>query len=305
MKVVRLIAMGVVVLVVLGVVATQYLFGPELVPPDSRYVIDRAGLPELARSVEGDLPLRVDHQVVAMVAMPRGAIFAGDPLEPHRMLHGAYQVVYPDGHLLIDAAFGESFYDEGMSEEGNRYDSDSFERVKAAMETARAIVLTHEHGDHIEGLAQVDDPASLAPRVVMNAAQHGNDATKELLPEALLDRIDPIPGASPYVVAPGVVLIPAAGHTPGSQLVYVLTQDGRELLFVGDVAWHMDALRNLHYRPRLVTDFFLDEDRASVLDQFRTLHELLDDPDLQIVVSHDAEQRRDLVRDGVLGDGFE
>jgi glyoxylase-like metal-dependent hydrolase (beta-lactamase superfamily II) len=139
----------------------------------------------------------------------------------------------------------------------------------------------------------------------MNAAQHGNAETREILPAALLDAVDPIPGDAPVAVAPGVVLVPAAGHTPGSQLVYVLTADGRELLFVGDVAWHMDAIRNLHYRPRLVTDWLLDEDRAAVLAQFRTLHELLADPAIQIVVSHDADQRIELVRAGVLGDGLE
>lgn len=304
MKVIRIGAIVLIVLVVIGVVIARHLFGPEPVPSESRYAIDRAALPELARSLDGELPVRVDHQVVALASLPRGAVFAGEPFDPHRMVHGVYDVVYPDGHLLIDAGFGEAYFDERMASEGSRYDADSFERVKGAMKTADLIVLTHEHGDHIEGLAQVDDAAALAPAVVMNAAQHRNGQTRELLPSALLDRIEPIAGDAPHVVAPGVVLIPAAGHTPGSQLVYVLTQDGSELLFVGDVAWHMDALRTLHYRPRLVTDFILDEDRAAVLDQFRTLHDLLDDPDLQIVVSHDADQRRDLVKAGVLGDGL-
>jgi len=305
MKTLRMVVLVLVGLVILGVATTRHLFYREPVPTTSSYVLDRAALAALARSMPGELPLRVNHQVVALAHLPRGAVFAGERFTPHRMVHGVYQVVFEDGYVLIDAGFGQAYFDQTFGGEDDRYDGASFEKVKRALEGARTIVLTHEHSDHIDGLARVDDPAALAPRIVMNAAQRDNPETRELLPAALVDAIEPIPGDAPRAIAPGVVLVPAAGHTPGSQLVYVLTRDGRELLFVGDVAWHMDALRNLHYRPRLVTDYFLDEDRAAVLAQFRTLHDLLPESGLQIVVSHDAEQRRDLVRAGVLGDGLE
>ena len=101
------------------------------------------------------------------------------------------------------------------------------------------------------------------------------------------------------------MLIAAPGHSPGSQIVYVRLASEVEYLLIGDVAWHMDALRELHYRPRLVTDLFLGEDRAAVMAQFRTLHELLDTPGLEIVASHDIDQRRALVQAGKLGDGLE
>ena len=38
-----------------------------------------------------------------------------------------------------------------------------------------------------------------------------------------------------YAVAPGVVLVSAPGHSPGSQLVYVRLADYREVLLVGDL----------------------------------------------------------------------
>ena len=52
-----------------------------------------------------------------------------------------------------------------------------------------------------------------------------------------------------YRVAPGVALQKAPGHSPGSELVYVRTADGHELLFVGDIAWNEESLRVMKMRP--------------------------------------------------------
>jgi len=305
MKTVRIVAMVVVGLVVLAAATTRHLFYREPVPEESAYRIDREALRALATSVPGELPLRVNHQVIALAHLPRGAVFAGEGFAPHRMVHGVYQVVYPDGFVLVDAGFGKGLFDEMASGDGDVYDEVAFARVERALTEARLIVLTHEHGDHIQGLAGVDDPAALAPHVIMNVAQRDNPDTVGILPASFLESVEAIPGDAPRAVAPGVVLLPAPGHTPGSQIVYVLTQAGAELLLIGDVAWSLEALSNLHYRPRLVTDYLIGEDRALVLDQFRTLHDMLDEPGIEIVVSHDADQRRDLVRAGVLGDGIE
>lgn len=305
MKAIRIAVIVIAFVVIVGAGIGHRLLGREPVPATSAYGLDRAALAALAKSLPGDLPLRVNHEVVALASLPRGAVFAGEPMDPHRMVHGVYQVVYPDGFVLVDSAFGQDYFDENMAGEGNRYDAVAFGHVVDAMTEARAIVPTHEHADHIDGLGRTDDPTGIAAKVVMNRAQVENPATGELLPEALLTAVEPIPGDAPLAIAPGLVVVPAPGHTPGSQIVYVLLADGRELFLIGDVAWHLDALRELHYRPRLVTDYFLDENRAQVLDQFRTLNGLLDEPGVFVVVSHDAEQRRELVRAQVLGDGIE
>jgi len=305
MKAIRIGMIVLVFLVIVGVGIGHHLLGREAVPTTSDYVLDRAALAALATSLPGELPLHVNHEVVALASLPRGAVFAGEPMDPHRMVHGVYQVVYPDGSILVDSAFGQDYFDENMAGEGNRYDPVAFGHVVDAMARARAIVPTHEHADHIDGLGRTDDPAGIAAKVVMNRAQVENPQTREVLPDEFLVAVEPIPGDAPLAIAPGLVVVPAPGHTPGSQIVYVLLADGRELFLIGDVAWHLDALRELHYRPRLVTDYFLDENRAQVLDQFRTLNGLLDEPGVLIVVSHDAEQRRELVRAQALGDGIE
>jgi glyoxylase-like metal-dependent hydrolase (beta-lactamase superfamily II) len=89
-------------------------------------------------------------------------------------------------------------------------------------------------------------------------------------------------------VAPGVVLIRAAGHTPGSQLIYVRTAKGQEILFIGDVAWHMRNIELVRERARLVTMFMLREDTDAVLAQLKALKSLDgDEPKILIVPGHD------------------
>ena len=103
-------------------------------------------------------------------------------------------------------------------------------------------------------------------------------------------------------VAPGIVLLEAPGHTPGSQMVYVALESGREYLLIGDAAWHMDGVRSMAGKdvPWLI------EDTGAVMAQLTWLNGLARrEPDLVIVASHDEDERLALIRKGALGDRFE
>ena len=94
-----------------------------------------------------------------------------------------------------------------------------------------------------------------------------------------------------FPLAPGIVLVKAAGHTPGSQMVYVTLESGREYLLIGDATWHMDGVREITGKDAP----WITEDTGAVLAQLTWLNGL--SPPIRAwssSASHDEEQRADI-----------
>lgn len=300
------VLLGVVAfLAVAGGGAWLWLTAREDVPLESDYQIVLDELRRLGSSVPGAKPVGIYSELVARTSLPRAAVFAGESFDPHPMVHQVFQVRYPDGFVVLDAAFPQAKL-EAMG--GGEYNPAAYVQVQTALAGAQQVFVTHEHFDHLAGLGTHRAPAELAPRLRLTREQLGNaEAVAEGgLPAALVDAATPLDFERVHAAAPGLVIQKAPGHTPGTILAYVQLQDGVEYLFIGDVAWDLDQITRGHYRPRLVTDFFIDEDRKAVLAQFRALSELMRaNPQLVVVVSHDVDQREALIESGLLKEGFD
>jgi len=124
--------------------------------------------------------------------------------------------------------------------------------------------------------------------------------------EVALAHYDPFSYGGLMALAPGIVLNVAAGHTPGSQIVYVRRNDGQEYFFIGDVAWNYAGIDQVRTRPNLVSYGFLGEDRARTHAQVAELKQLeAANPEIAIIVGHDARRTGSQIAAGVLGDQFE
>jgi hypothetical protein len=167
------------------------------------------------------------------------------------MSHGAYQICPPDGYVVIDSAFDEAGL-RAMNPDAE-LSADGYAAIQRALAGARKIVITHEHADHSGGFATYDTPKDLVGRLELTREQLGNSEQPARASRVPRRRAHPDRVRALLALAPGLVLVKAAGHTPGSQMVFVKLADGKEYLFVGDVAWRMDQIRELWYRPRLVT----------------------------------------------------
>ena len=215
--------------------------------------------------------------------------------------------------------------ESGLTAEGaktlglEKYLPSAQQRVEHWMARAGLILFTHEHFDHMGGLvAALHRPggAGLLAKARFNPGQ--------LPPAPLAATLDwprglalprPSLGSGPQAVAPGLVVFPSPGHTPGSQMIYLRLENGREYLFTGDTATLTVNWREQRARSRLLSQFASHpaEDREAVLRWLATVaawHR--EAPGMVIVPGHEwdaldqsPESWGMMVEDGMLPPDFD
>ncbi|MET0426076.1 MAG: MBL fold metallo-hydrolase, partial [Actinoplanes sp.] len=229
------------------------------------------------------------------------AVRGGAFRDKRRFAASAILVRHPDGDLLIDAGFGAGVaahiamlpafvrapYQVGRTVR-EQLDAAGYDRGRL-----RGVLLTHSHWDHTSGL----DSLAGTP-LWMNANERGYAATDpdgkvfrqvsqghEIHEYGFDDR--------PYLGFPSsydvygdgsVVVVPAAGHTTGSVIVFVTVPDGRRYAFIGDLTWQLDGIRRRVERPWLLSRL-ADSDRTQLRQDLGRMIAL--DGRMQIVPAHD------------------
>jgi glyoxylase-like metal-dependent hydrolase (beta-lactamase superfamily II) len=78
------------------------------------------------------------------------------------------QLVYPNGHVMIDAPFGAETQREVVGDSATGFDAEQFGRMQSALATAQTIFISHVHRDHLGGLVDAADPAALLARTAVS-----------------------------------------------------------------------------------------------------------------------------------------
>lgn len=223
--------------------------------------------------------------------------------------YGGFQIRTSAGSIFVDGGIdAETSKLMTRSAETVTFDVGEYEELLNALENAEHILLTHEHIDHVMAIARHPHPSEIAGKLRLNAPQKaalGRFSKSGVLP-AELEAVTPFLNGLPQYLAPGVLVIPSAGHTPGTQVVFVTLQDGREYLLIGDIVWAMSNIAQLKTRPRLTQLVVFDpnENRDAIRLQVRALHDLSSgEPDLTILPAHDRDYLMDLVHSGAIGLG--
>ena len=294
--------------VVLGLVALVGVIGltARSIPATSKYAIDIEAWRSLAASLPGPRPSEVRVLEIATNRVGQWiAIEGGSFGETFDMRGYAFQVRWADGRSLIidpinDAASQEEFFPHAT------LDAAAWLEMQAAMLEAEAIIATHEHFDHVNGLTKSPHFDALVSKAIFSRAQV--DADLRLGLSGIDDRTragaQVVDYRGAHALRPGIVLIEAPSHTPGSQLIYLRLADDRELLMVGDVAYNAANIRRPATRPRIV-EWAMGEQGENTAHWLRALNDLARaHPEVKQIVAHDRDTVEPLVQAGNLGQGF-
>lgn len=278
-------------------------------PEKTDYLLDITQLRHLASAPTELLPTAIRVESVGHDDVPEYAIHAGGGIAEVGMTRTAFQIETPTGAVVVDSGMDKALFGKYSPDADGRYSGVAYNRILEAMAAAKLVLITHAHPDHIGGVARYPDLASLVDRLVLNPQQAARLAI--YAPPGGLDpafaNLHTHNFDGPTAVAPGIVVVPAPGHTPGNQMIFVRLASGVEVLLAGDVVWNMSNVREARGRPRVVQYLVMKprEDREQVYDQVRALHNLaLAEPGLYIVPSHDEENIDKLVEAGVLAVQF-
>jgi glyoxylase-like metal-dependent hydrolase (beta-lactamase superfamily II) len=262
-----------------------------------------------AKAVPGPLPTRINFIKIAESHRPLSDIIVGGSQQDYVSARTAFQVVFPGGWVMIDSGMDETvhkFFGFGRAEP---YWADRNAILQQALTAAKLVVITHEHGDHVAGVIRTSAREEIAAKTLLTRAQLQTLTTYPQMPEI---RLTPEMARSYIVidyesylpVAPGMVLIKAPGHTPGHQMVYVRLASEREYLFIGDVGWTLDNVKQLKLRPE-ATMRRIGESAPALMFELTWVKEVMDREGLIVIPSHDEILLKDLTAKRLIGGELE
>lgn len=281
---------------------------PRAQAPSPGWSANIADIRRAATLIPGRKPLRINVLKFAESHRTKNFSVKGEPATPSVQARTVFQVVYPDGSVMVDAGMDEPMHRQiGRGAEGEPYFAEQAQQVEKALRGARSIIFTHEHGDHVTGVIRTPYLAELAPKTILTRTQVNTLETRPQFPDLKIteeqaQRYHIIDYDRYMAFAPGWTLIKAAGHTPGSQMMFINLDSGREYLLIGDAAWHMDGVRKVTGKdaPWIV------EDTAAVSDQLKWLNSLTNtEKNLLIIASHDDDEHKELIAKKLLGGKLE
>ncbi|MDF1780677.1 MAG: MBL fold metallo-hydrolase [Alcanivoracaceae bacterium] len=267
-----------------------WALGTAEVPGEQKFALDMNRLRQAATASGEPLPVAMEEFDIAHGEFPKAVVVSGAGLfEKNDMVFRTHILGYANGDTVVidpvhNGAQHQQLFGEGFNEK-------TWAFMQAALTNASLVLATHEHVDHVGGIAKSPSFASIAPHVKLTEEQINSFAIADAdFAPADLQALIPLTYDDYYSPAPGIALKKAPGHSPGSQMIYVQLASGKEYLFIGDIAWSWDNILLQSGRARLVSRFFLGESQALVAAELAALDAVWQQGDVTIIVSHDPNE---------------
>jgi glyoxylase-like metal-dependent hydrolase (beta-lactamase superfamily II) len=290
----------------IGILTSVYfalLRGPW--PKKSNFTVDFDKVRQLADADTNDLPSCINYLVIADGELPSWGAVAGEFGEPHAIEFPSFQLVYDDKTAIIETPYNKRLFEKFPY--GKNFYQANYDLMQQALLEADFIIATHEHWDHLGGVAQSAHFDQLLSKSIFTKKQINGPTIKDAeFPEYAFDQYTALDYDGYHRVAPGVVLIEAPGHSVGHQFVYVLLQNGTEFLFTGDVVWVTANFEKQKARPWLANKKRL-ENREQIAHQMKWIYDefyMNDQQHITMLTTHDPEQHQRYKATGLLHEGF-
>jgi glyoxylase-like metal-dependent hydrolase (beta-lactamase superfamily II) len=258
-------------------------------------------------SVADSLPTSVGYIKFAESRRKCSDLLDGETDDTCIMARTAFQIVYSDGWVMMDAGMDRAVHKFFERNGPQPFDDAKAAIVAKAVEGAKLIVVTHEHGDHVAGAVRAPSP-SVRGKTILTRQQADGLINNPQMPEIKLSQdavsqyrvveFDDI-----YRAAPGVVLVKAPGHTKGEIMVFTRLGNGKEYLFVGDVTWTHKGAAEMKQKPESERKR-LNEDGEKIAGQLDWINHLMTKENVTVLVSHDNIMLPQYAKQGLITDGF-
>src|SRR5438477_7582797 len=125
----------------------------------------------VATLIPGRKPLRINVLKFAESHRTKNFTVKGEPATPSIQARTVFQVVYADGYVMVDAGMDLPMHKQIGRGAEEPYFAEQAQQVDKALRGARAIIFTHEHGDHVTGVIRTPYLAELAPKTILTRTQ--------------------------------------------------------------------------------------------------------------------------------------
>src|ERR1700741_4654808 len=135
-----------------------------------------------ATSTTNELPISIGYIKYAESIRKWSDLVEGGPADTARMARTAFQVRYSDGWIMIDAGMDRAIHKFFERNGPQPFDSTKADSVRQAVEAAKLIVVTHEHGDHVGGTIHTNSEA-VPKKTILTRDQVNSLISKPQMPE--------------------------------------------------------------------------------------------------------------------------